>query len=64
MGVIGVFGSFSKKDNKVIDPYAYAYAFACDPYDPYALFLGDVSQCRRAIALAGRWLVSLAALAL
>ena len=34
IGVIGVFVSFSKKNNKVSDPYA----FTCDPYDPYALF--------------------------
>ena len=34
IGIIGFFGSFSKNDNKVSDPYA----FTCDPYDPYALF--------------------------
>ena len=34
IGVIGVFVSFSKKNNRVSDPYAFTY----DPYDPYALF--------------------------
>ena len=34
IGIIGFFGSFSKKNNRVSDPYASTY----DPCDPYALF--------------------------
>jgi hypothetical protein len=42
IGVIGVFGFLIKRNKRVTDPYA----LTCDPYDPCALFLSDVSQCR------------------